>query len=132
MVTDTAFVIGCLAILGSRVPLSLRLFLLSLAIFDDIGAIMVVAIGYGSALNWWALALSGLGLAVVMGVARLGVRNIPIYFLIGGLTWLAMDASGIHPTLVGVALGLMTPDPRVGQRQSLARDPGPCRCLSAR
>lgn len=109
MATDTAFVIGCLAVLGSRVPLSLRLFLLSLAIFDDIGAIMVVAIGYGSALNWWALALSGLGLAVVMAAARLGVRSIPIYFLIGGLTWLAMDASGIHPTLVGVALGLMTP-----------------------
>src|SRR5690606_2557087 len=63
MATDTAFVIGCLAILGSRVPLSLRLFLLSLAVFDDIGAIVVVAIGYGDALSWPALALAGLGLA---------------------------------------------------------------------
>jgi len=109
MATDTAFVIGCLAILGSRVPLSLRLFLLSLAIFDDIGAILVVAIGYGSELNWLALALAGLGLAIVLAAARLGIRSVTIYFLIGGLIWLALDASGIHPTLAGVALGLMTP-----------------------
>jgi NhaA family Na+:H+ antiporter len=109
MATDTAFVIGCLSILGSRVPLSLRLFLLSLAIFDDIGAILVVAIGYGSELNWGALVLSGLGLAIVPATSRLGVRSIPIYFLVGVLIWVALNASGIHPTLAGVALGLMTP-----------------------
>src|SRR5690606_10232231 len=109
MSTDTAFVIGCLAILGSRVPQSLRLFLLSLAIFDDIGAILVVAIGYGGALNWIAIGLIGLGLAVVAGIARLGIRSIPVYFAIGGCIWLAFDTSGVHATLAGVILGLMTP-----------------------
>jgi NhaA family Na+:H+ antiporter len=112
MATDTAFVIGCLAVLGSRVPLSLRLFLLSLAIFDDIGAILVVALGYGSALNWSALALTALGLAIVAAWARLGVRSVPAYFLFGSLIWLALDTSGVHPTLAGVALGLMTPTSR--------------------
>jgi NhaA family Na+:H+ antiporter len=109
MATDTAFVIGCLAILGRRIPQSLRLFLLSLAIFDDIGAILVVAIGYGGPLNWWALALAAGGLAIVLALARLGMRSIPVYALMGGLVWFAFDVSGIHPTLAGVALGLMTP-----------------------
>ncbi|WP_454916812.1 Na+/H+ antiporter NhaA [Xanthobacter sediminis] len=109
MATDTAFVIGALAVLGSRIPLSLRLFLLSLAIFDDVGAIVVLAIGYGESLHWPSLALAGAGLAAVAVIARLGVRSIPVYFLIGGGIWLALDASGIHPTLAGVILGLMTP-----------------------
>lgn len=109
MATDTAFVIGCLALLGPRVPQSLRLFLLSLAIFDDIGAIMVVAIGYGGALNWFAIGLTGLGLAVMAAASRLGIRSIPVYFALGSLVWMAMDASGIHATLTGVLLGLMTP-----------------------
>jgi NhaA family Na+:H+ antiporter len=109
MSTDTAFVIGCLAILGSRVPQSLRLFLLSLAIFDDIGAILVVAVGYGGTLSWIAIGLVGLGLVVVAGIARLGIRSIPVYFAVGGCIWLALDASGIHATLAGVILGLMTP-----------------------
>jgi len=109
MSTDTAFVIGCLAVLGRRVPESLRLFVLALAIFDDIGAILVVAIGYGHSLSWIPLALAGLGIAVVAGIARLGIRNIPVYFAIGGGIWLAFDASGVHATLAGVILGLMTP-----------------------
>ena len=109
MATDTAFVIGCLALFGSRIPLSLRLFLLSLAIFDDVGAILVVAIGYGDALNWGALALGLFGLAVVAGTARIGIRSVPAFFLLGGTIWLCVDASGIHPTIAGVALGLMTP-----------------------
>ncbi len=109
MATDTAFVIGCLALFGSRIPPTLRLFLLSLAIFDDVGAILVVAIGYGDAPNWSALALGLLGLAVVAGAARIGIRSIPVFFLFGGLIWLCFDASGIHPTIAGVLLGLMTP-----------------------
>src|SRR5690606_34046525 len=87
MATDTAFVIGCLALFGARIPPALRLFLLSLAIFDDMGAILVVAVGYGEALNWPALGLAVSGLGVVAGAARLGVRSIPIYFLMGGLIW---------------------------------------------
>jgi NhaA family Na+:H+ antiporter len=109
MATDTAFVIGCLALFGSRIPPALRLFLLSLAIFDDVGAILVVAVGYGEALNWLALILGIVGLGAVAGIARLGVRGIPIYFLMGGLIWLCFDASGVHATIAGVVLGLMTP-----------------------
>jgi NhaA family Na+:H+ antiporter len=109
MATDTAFVVGCLALLGARIPASLRLFLLSLAIFDDVGAILVVAVGYGGALSWTALALAALGLVAVAGAARIGLRHVPIYFLLGGVIWLCFDASGIHPTIAGVILGLMTP-----------------------
>jgi Na+:H+ antiporter, NhaA family len=109
MATDTAFVIGCLALFGSRIPPSLRLFLLSLAIFDDVGAILVVAVGYGEALNWAALVLGIFGLGVVAGAARLGIRSIPVYFLMGGVVWLCFDASGVHATIAGVVLGLMTP-----------------------
>jgi NhaA family Na+:H+ antiporter len=107
--TDTAFVIGCLAALGSRIPQSLRLFLLSLAIFDDIGAILIVAIGYVEALNWIAIGYGGFGLAIVAVIARLGIRSVLVYFAIGSGIWLALDASGVHATLAGIILGLMTP-----------------------
>ena len=109
MATDTAFVIGCLALFGSRIPPTLRLFLLSLAIFDDVGAILVVAFGYGEAMNWIALGLGILGLGVVGAFSRFGVRSVPVYFLLGGAIWLCFDASGIHATIAGVILGLMTP-----------------------
>jgi NhaA family Na+:H+ antiporter len=109
MATDTAFVIGCLALLGSRIPQSLRVFMLSLAIVDDIGAILVVAIGYSSGIAWQMLALAGVGVVVVRLMAAIGFRGFPIYFLIGAAIWMAVDASGIHATVTGVILGLMTP-----------------------
>lgn len=112
MATDTAFVLGCVALLGRRIPQNLRVFLLSLAIVDDIGAIAVVAIGYSSQLEWAALAVGVLGMAGVRGMALLGVRRIPVYFLVGAGIWLAVDASGIHATLTGVVLGLLTPTGR--------------------
>lgn len=109
MATDTAFVIGCLALLGSRVPRNLRLFLLSLAIFDDIGAILVIAISYSSQIAWVALGWAACGLAAIAIMSRAGVRLVAVYFVLGGWVWLAFDFSGIHPTLTGVLLGLMTP-----------------------
>jgi len=109
MATDTAFVIGCLALLGSRIPPTLRLFLLSLAIFDDVGAILVVAFGYGHALNWLPLAMGVFGLSAVAGAAWIGIKSVPIYFLVGGAIWFCFDTSGLHPTFTGVILGLMTP-----------------------
>ncbi len=109
MATDTAFVIGCLALLGPRIPQSLRVFMLSLAIVDDIGAILVVAIGYSSHIVWGALVLGALGVAVVRVMALIGFRGFPLYLLVGGFIWLAVDASGIHATITGVILGLMTP-----------------------
>ena len=109
MATDTAFVIGCLALFGSRIPASLRVFAVSLAVFDDVGAILIVAAVYGGALNLNALTLGMLGVVAVAVCARLGMRSIPLYFLLGGAVWLCFDASGIHATMAGVVLGLMTP-----------------------
>jgi NhaA family Na+:H+ antiporter len=109
MATDTAFVIGCLALFGKRIPPTLRLFLLSLAIFDDVGAILVVALGYGEALSWSALGLGLLGIGVVATASRLGIRSVPVYFFMGAAVWLCFDASGVHATIAGVILGLMTP-----------------------
>ncbi|WP_415885917.1 Na+/H+ antiporter NhaA [Neptuniibacter sp. QD37_6] len=109
MATDTAFVIGCLALLGSRIPKSLRVFMLSLAIVDDIGAILVVAIGYSSHIVWWPLTLAALGLVMTRIISVLGFRGFPLYLLVGVFTWLAVDASGIHSTVTGVILGLMAP-----------------------
>ncbi|SHN16822.1 Na+/H+ antiporter NhaA [Roseibium suaedae] len=109
MATDTAFAIGCLALFGRRIPPTLRLFLLSLAIFDDVGAILVVAVFYGEAFNWAALGAAVLGFALVASIARLGIRSMLIYFSAGGAIWLCVDASGLHATIAGVLLGLMTP-----------------------
>ncbi len=109
MATDIAFVVGCLAVLGTRVPAGLRIVLLSLAIADDIGAILVIAIGYTSHINLAALFLGLLGLGVVRGLARLGVRSVPIYCIVGVVIWLAFHASGVHATIAGVILGLLTP-----------------------
>ncbi|QDP00606.1 Na+/H+ antiporter NhaA [Thalassotalea sp. PS06] len=109
MATDTAFVIGCLALLGTRIPKSLRIFMLSLAVVDDIGAIIVVAVGYGSDINWLAIGFALLGFIVVKVMAFIGIRSMVLFFIVGILIWLAVDASGIHPTVTGVILGLMTP-----------------------
>lgn len=109
MATDTAFVIGCLSILGKRIPTGLRIFLLSLAIFDDVGAILVVAIGYSENLNEIAIALSILGIMIMMATSFIGVRSTTIYYIIGIFIWFCIDASGIHATLTGVILGLITP-----------------------
>lgn len=112
MATDTAFVIGCLALLGTRVPHGLRVFMLSLAIVDDIGAILVVAIGYSHQIAWNILALAALGVAIVRLMALAGIRSIPVYFFAGCLVWVAFDHSGIHATVTGVLLGLLTPTRR--------------------
>jgi NhaA family Na+:H+ antiporter len=109
MATDIAFVVGCLALLGSRVPASLRAFLLTLAIADDIGAILVIALGYSKGIAFGALGLAFLGIGLVVLMGRLGVRSIGAYVLVGGGVWLGFHESGIHPTVAGVVLGLLTP-----------------------
>ena len=109
MATDIAFVVGCMAVLGSRIPHGLRVLLLSLAIADDIGAILVIAIGYTEAIDWGALAWGVAGIAGVSGLARLGVRSFGIYTALGAAIWFAFHESGIHATIAGVVIGLMTP-----------------------
>lgn len=107
--TDIAFVLGVLALLGPRIPRALRAFLLALAIFDDIGAIIVIAIFYTSELSYHAMFLSLACLAGLFLLNRLKIKVLTPYVLLGVLMWFFVLKSGIHATLAGVALGLMIP-----------------------
>jgi NhaA family Na+:H+ antiporter len=118
MATDIAFVVGALALLGKRVAHSLRVFVLSLAIIDDIGAVLVIALAYSAEINGAALGIGACLIAGILGLRRLGVRSVTIFFAIGILAWLAFDRSGIHPTILGVVLGLFTPArPRIAPQK---------------
>ena len=120
MATDIAFAVGVLALLGNRVPAGAKLLLLSVAIVDDIIAITVIALFYTDtvSLSWLAGAAAGLVLVVVLRV--LGVTAIWPYVLVGVLVWIATLESGVHATIAGVALGLLTPAGEVGGRDVLA------------
>ena len=109
MATDIAFAVGVLALLGKRVPAALRVLLLALAIIDDIGAIIVIALFYSSGLTIAGLLLAGGGIAGVLLLQRLGVRRPVAYVLPGFVIWLGCLRAGIHPTIAGVILGLLTP-----------------------
>lgn len=109
MATDIAFVVGVMALLGPRVPFGLKIMLLSLAIADDIGAVVVIAVFYSTGISWVMLGLAAAGLGGVFLLNRLGVRAVWVYAVVGGFVWLAMLKSGVHPTIAGVILGLMTP-----------------------
>ena len=109
MATDIAFVVGFLALLGPRVPLGLKILLLSLAIADDMGAVIVIACFFSTSISLAPLALAALGLALVCLMNRAGVRSIPAYSVVGALVWLGFLKSGVHPTVAGVLLGLLTP-----------------------
>jgi NhaA family Na+:H+ antiporter len=118
MATDIAFVVGCMAVLGSRVPPGLRVLLISLAIADDIGAILVIAIGYTEsiALGWLGVGVGAIGVVYLMQQAD--VRSVPLYALVGAVVWLGFHESGVHATIAGVILGVMTPHKRwVGFRR---------------
>nr|WP_321459791.1 Na+/H+ antiporter NhaA [uncultured Vibrio sp.] len=120
MATDTAFVIGCLALLGQRIPNSLRIFMLSMAVVDDIGAIVVVAIGYGSEIDWLSITCALIGFVVIRIMGFLGIRSLVLFSVVGGVTWLAVDMSGIHPTITGVVIGLLTPTSKWVSKQHLS------------
>ncbi|MBW3574783.1 MAG: Na+/H+ antiporter NhaA [Actinobacteria bacterium] len=109
MATDIAFALGVVALLGRRVPSSLKLFLLTLAIVDDIGAIAVIAVAYTSDLDARALAGAAVGVLTVILLRRAEVTWVPIYVAVGVLVWLATLESGVHATIAGVVLGLLTP-----------------------
>ena len=107
--TDIAFVVGVLAVMGKRVPIGLKLFLLSLAIADDLGAVLVIAFFYSQGIDPNGLIIAGSGVATVFIFQRLGVWTIPPYLIAGIVTWLGMLQSGIHPTIGGVIFGFATP-----------------------
>ena len=107
--TDIAFAIGVVALLGSKVPASLKLFLLTLAIVDDIGAIVVIAVFYAGEVQAAFLAAAVGLLAVMLALRRAGVVWLAPYVFLGIGVWLATRASGVHATIAGVALGLLAP-----------------------
>jgi len=109
MATDIAFAVGVLSLLGRRVPTPLKVFLLALAIVDDIGAIIVIAIFYTSELATEWLFLIAAVLVAERLLKKLGVRYVPIYIGLGVVLWYATFESGIHATLAGVAMGILAP-----------------------
>ena len=109
MATDIAFAVGVLALLGSKVPPATRILLLALAVIDDIGAILVIAIFYSSGVNPLGFAVMGAGLVFLVGLQRAGVRASLAYVVPAVIIWAGAYAAGIHPTLAGVIVGMLTP-----------------------
>lgn len=109
MATDIAFALGLIAAFGSRLPDGLRVFMLALAVVDDIGAIIVIAVFYSASINLVALAAALLLLGLVVVLRQRRITQIPVYAIIGVGVWLATYLSGVHATIAGVALGLLTP-----------------------
>ncbi|MFI6518278.1 Na+/H+ antiporter NhaA [Spirillospora sp. NPDC050679] len=134
MASDTAFVLGLLAVLGARCPVPLRVFLLTLAVADDVGAILVVAVFYTEKLNWTALAIAAALIALIVAMRWIRLWRGPAYVVLGFGLWVATVESGVHPTLAGLLLGVTVlvyaPHDRqllaAGEAvQALTRDPTP-------
>ena len=109
MATDIAFALGILSLLGKRVPVALKVFLLALAIIDDLGAIVVIALFFGHGLSIFALSVSGFFILVLMLMNWRGKTNNTAYVLIGIIVWAAVLKSGVHATIAGVIVGLLIP-----------------------
>lgn len=109
MATDIAFAVGILTLMSRKVPVALKIFLLALAIIDDLGAVLVIALFYTSSISAPALGVATIGILFTFFLKFAGIRRIPIYWLLGIVVWFAVLKSGVHATIAGVLLGLMTP-----------------------
>lgn len=109
MATDIAFALGALTLLGRQVPFSLKVFLLALAIADDLGAIAVIAVFYTESIAWDAAGWAAVVFAIIWLANRAGLRSVDVYLALGIVFWIAVLKSGVHATLAGVALAALTP-----------------------
>jgi NhaA family Na+:H+ antiporter len=107
--TDIAFAVGVLALLGRRVPPALRVLLLALAVIDDLVAILVIAVFYSDGVAWVGLAVAAAGVALILTLKWAGVRRKAAYIAPGLIVWAGVYAAGVHPTIAGVLVGMMTP-----------------------
>lgn len=119
--TDIAFAVGLLALLGKGIPSGVRIFLLTLAVIDDVIAVILIAVFYSDGLDYSGFLLAGVGGLAVLGLQRIGVGSAYAYVLPGLLMWGGLLLTGAHPTLAGVILGLMTPVAALPRRE-LPRD----------
>lgn len=117
MATDIAFSLGVLALLGRRAPFNVKVFLLALAIVDDLGAIAVIAVFYTESVSLAALGWAAAATGGVLVARRAGVANLALYVALGAALWLAVYSSGVHATLAGVVLAVLTPATAVFQRE---------------
>jgi NhaA family Na+:H+ antiporter len=113
MATDIAFALGVLSLLGKRIPFSLKIFLTALAIADDLGAILVIAIFYTNELHWIQLAYSAGILILLLSMNKMGVKRLVFYIIPGVFLWYFVHHSGIHATIAGVLLALTIPANKV-------------------
>jgi Na+:H+ antiporter, NhaA family len=107
--TDIAFALGVLSLLGPRVPRGLKVFLVTVAILDDLGAILVIALFYTESMSWTSLGVAAAALAVLAILNAAGTRSAAVYLFVGLVLWVAVLKSGVHATLAGVALALFIP-----------------------
>ena len=115
--TDIAFAVGVLALLGRGIPGNVRVFLLALAIIDDIVAVLIIAFFYSGGLDYSGFLVAGMGILMVLALQRIGIGSAYVYVIPGAIVWIGLLMTGAHPTLAGVVLGLMTPVASVRMRE---------------